>query len=76
MASSVYTTPLLQDVDSEEEHISDEPNKNDHNHLLSHVDFRDRYNMGYLIFYLLGIATSVPWNFYVTANDVRKYFKA
>lgn len=72
MAFSVNTTPLLQDVDGEEQ-ISDEFTK-DNNHLLSHVDFKDRYNMGYIIFYLLGIATLLPWNFYVTANDVSKQF--
>lgn len=30
----------------------------------------DRYNYTYTVFYLLGIATMTPWNFFVTAEDV------
>lgn len=30
----------------------------------------DRYNFTYAVFYLLGIATMTPWNFFVTAEDV------
>uniref|UniRef100_A0A0K8UG48 Equilibrative nucleoside transporter 1 n=1 Tax=Bactrocera latifrons TaxID=174628 RepID=A0A0K8UG48_BACLA len=30
----------------------------------------DRYNYTYAVFYLLGIATMTPWNFFVTADDV------
>lgn len=70
MDCSVNTTPLLQDIDSEDEHITNEiPNGNDKS-LFNPLECSDRYNMGYLIFYLLGIATLLPWNFYVTANDV------
>nr|XP_014093599.1 equilibrative nucleoside transporter 1 [Bactrocera oleae] len=29
----------------------------------------DRYNYTYTVFYLLGIATMTPWNFFVTAED-------
>lgn len=75
MAYSVNTTPLLQDIDSGDEQINEElPNKNDNEPLFNPVDFRDRYNMGYIIFYLLGVATLLPWNFYVTANDVSMKF--
>lgn len=71
-AYSINTTPLLEDVDSEDGH-SDDVNKDDGKHFVSPVDFRDKYNMGYIIFYLLGVATLIPWNFYVTANDVCIY---
>lgn len=30
----------------------------------------DRWNFTYLVFYLLGIATMTPWNFFITAEDV------
>lgn len=38
----------------------------------------DRWNYTYLVFYLLGIATMTPWNFFITAEDVSyilNYFK-
>ncbi|XP_033610781.1 equilibrative nucleoside transporter 1 isoform X2 [Cryptotermes secundus] len=28
-----------------------------------------RYNLAYLIFYLLGMTTLLPWNFFITADD-------
>lgn len=74
MASSTHNAPLLDYVDDGEEHINNESSKDDHQ-LLRPVDFSDRYNMGYIIFYLIGIATLLPWNFYVTANDVSKWLK-
>ncbi|XP_055386428.1 equilibrative nucleoside transporter 3 [Condylostylus longicornis] len=33
----------------------------------------DRFNYNYLVFYLLGIATMCPWNFFVTAEDYWMY---
>lgn len=30
----------------------------------------DKYYMCYFIFYLLGITTLLPWNFFITADDV------
>lgn len=70
MAYSVNTTPLLQESDSGDEYITDEVGTRDDKPLFQPLEPKDRYNMGYLIFYLLGIATLLPWNFYVTANDV------
>lgn len=72
MDYSVNTTPLLQDLDSEDEYTTDEVFNKENKPSLNDLECRDRYNMGYLIFYLLGIATLLPWNFYVTANDVSK----
>lgn len=72
MAYSVNTTPLLQDLDSEDEEITDEVSNRDDILLFKPLEPKDRYYMGYIIFYLLGIATLLPWNFYVTANDVSK----
>ncbi|XP_011502781.1 PREDICTED: equilibrative nucleoside transporter 1 [Ceratosolen solmsi marchali] len=33
----------------------------------------DRYNIAYIIFYLLGISTLIPWNFFITADDYWMY---
>lgn len=33
---------------------------------------KDRYSFNYIIFYLLGMTTLLPWNFFITASDVRK----
>lgn len=30
----------------------------------------DKYNYNYIVFYLLGMTTLLPWNFFVTAEDV------
>lgn len=74
MAYSVNTTPLLQDVidsdSGDDRGIDQEGASNDDKPLFKPLEPRDKYHMGYLIFYLLGIATLLPWNFYVTADDV------
>lgn len=31
---------------------------------------KDRYSFNYIIFYLLGMTTLLPWNFFITASDV------
>lgn len=31
---------------------------------------RDRFNFNYIVFYLLGMTTLLPWNFFITAEDV------
>lgn len=30
----------------------------------------DKYNFNYIIFYLMGMTTLLPWNFFITAEDV------
>lgn len=34
----------------------------------------DRYRIVYILFYLFGITSLVPWNFLITANDVSTFF--
>ncbi|CAH2236668.1 jg20887 [Pararge aegeria aegeria] len=34
---------------------------------------RDRYRIVYILFYLFGISSLVPWNFLITANDYWMY---
>lgn len=73
MAYSVNTTPLLEGYDSD---IEDERQANqevavrDDKPLFKPLEPKDKYYMSFLIFYLLGIVTLLPWNFYVTADDV------
>lgn len=33
---------------------------------------RDNYSIVYILFYLFGITSLVPWNFVITANDVSR----
>lgn len=39
--------------------------------LISHNVPKDEYNFNYIIFYLMGIASVVPWCFIISAGDVR-----
>lgn len=34
---------------------------------------RDKYNVVYILFYLFGVTSLVPWNFLITANDYWMY---
>lgn len=73
MAYSVNTTPLLEGYDSDNEderQITPEVAVRDDKPLFKPLEPKDKYYMSYLIFYLLGIVTLLPWNFYVTADDV------
>ncbi|KAJ8946508.1 hypothetical protein NQ318_004643 [Aromia moschata] len=77
MAYSVNTTPLLQEYDSEnEDERQIQPNTaviNDKPLFFKPLEPRDRYYMSFFIFYLLGVVTLLPWNFYVTADDYWMY---
>lgn len=33
----------------------------------------DRFSVTYMVFYLLGMTTLLPWNFFITAEDVSAY---
>lgn len=77
MAHSINTTPLLQEVDSsdnENEDITETPDDSvvvrDSKSLFKSAEPRDKYYMAYIIFYLLGMVTLLPWNFFITADDV------
>lgn len=38
--------------------------------ILENCEPKDRYCIVYILFYLFGITSLVPWNFLITANDV------
>ncbi|KAB0799599.1 hypothetical protein PPYR_07479 [Photinus pyralis] len=69
--------PISSDTD-EEVHI---PNINDDRivavkddePLFKPQEPRDKYNIVFFIFYLLGMTTLLPWNFFITANDYWMY---
>lgn len=74
----VNPRPLLQETDSEsnDEHsevvLSNAGTSNDTSPLFKPHEPADKYYMCYVIFYLLGITTLLPWNFFITADDVSK----
>jgi equilibrative nucleoside transporter 1/2/3 len=39
-------------------------------HATHHSEPVDKYNFAYFVFYLLGMATLLPWNFFITAEEV------
>lgn len=77
--------PLLEHSDasgSDAEYIENSINRHendDHvivgddekNLITKRIAPHDKYNFTYMIFYLIGITTMVPWNFCLTAEDVR-----
>lgn len=87
MDYSVNTRPLLQQSESEsdfEDEVLEANRCGDHqdDHVVVTKDLKpffkirepsDRYNLAYLIFYLLGMTTLLPWNFFITADDYWMY---
>ncbi|XP_015117621.1 equilibrative nucleoside transporter 2 isoform X1 [Diachasma alloeum] len=77
MAYSINRRPLLGGSDSEfEDDIETEMDDAsvsvpDQKHLLPLP--RDRYNLAYIVFYLLGINTLIPWAFFITADEYWMY---
>lgn len=72
MASSINTVPLLQEDDSDNEN-PESLALGDNIPLYKPLEPKDKFYTVYFIFYLLGIVTILPWNFYITANDYWMY---
>lgn len=79
----VNTQPLLENSDWESDNEEEIKISNYHNEdhhvvpvrtekpLFKPQEPKDKYFMAYFIFYLLGMTTLLPWNFFITADDVR-----
>lgn len=74
------TRPLLQESDSDTESVDLRTQSyqeciviKDTKPLFRPAEPRDKYYMAYLIFYLLGMTTLLPWNFFITADDYWMY---
>lgn len=74
------TRPLLQESDSDTESVDLRTQSyqeciviKDTKPLFRPAEPRDKYYMAYLIFYLLGMTTLLPWNFFITADDVNVF---
>ncbi|XP_049939857.1 equilibrative nucleoside transporter 3 [Schistocerca serialis cubense] len=86
MEYSVNTRPLLQQSESESDFDDGAATKNhpaeDDDHVVVTDDVKplfkvrepcDRFNLAYVIFYLLGMTTLLPWCFFITADDYWMY---
>lgn len=78
---STHSQPLLQEnSESDAEHIGDGNIHGRDDSLIDDLDKEllrggqnephDKYNFNYIIFYLMGMTTLLPWNFFITAEDV------
>ncbi|XP_020285333.1 equilibrative nucleoside transporter 1 [Pseudomyrmex gracilis] len=80
MAYSINRRPLLggasdsefeDDLETEvDEHNVSVPDKEP---FLKSFEPHDKYNIAYIVFYLLGINTLIPWSFFITADDYWMY---
>ncbi|KAG7213809.1 hypothetical protein KM043_003025 [Ampulex compressa] len=80
MSRSINRRPLLGGAsDSEfEDDLETEVDDtgicaSDEKPFLKHHGPHDKYNLAYIVFYLLGINTLIPWSFFITADDYWMY---
>ena len=80
--------PLLEHENENSEMSDEEPrNSQDLSYVSVNVNEKqsqpvDRYHITYIVFYLIGMTTLLPWNFFITAEEVifnlpvlEEYFK-
>lgn len=67
---STNATPLLQGCDSDNEESASLVHSCDDKPLFKTPEPKDKYRVVFIIFYLIGMTTLLPWNFFVTADDV------
>ena len=75
-------TPAEEHEDVHDQSLVGSPSSEEHESLLGH-DRRptsssssgpsDRYHAVYLVFYLLGMATLLPWNFFISVSSFWDY---
>lgn len=80
--ASKHSQPLLQETsESEAENCEgDVINDGNDDSITNNLDKEllrsgqnaphDKYSFNYIIFYLMGMTTLLPWNFFITAEDV------
>ncbi|XP_053978971.1 equilibrative nucleoside transporter 3 [Hylaeus anthracinus] len=80
MSYSINRQPLLGGASDSEfeddlETEVDDPNISvpDEKPFFKQYEPCDRYNLAYIVFYLLGINTLIPWSFFITADDYWMY---
>ncbi|XP_050478030.1 equilibrative nucleoside transporter 3 [Bombus huntii] len=80
MSYSINRRPLLEGVSDSEfeddlETEADDPNISvpDEKPFLNQYEPSDKYNLAYIVFYVLGINTLIPWSFFITADDYWLY---
>ncbi|XP_076672350.1 equilibrative nucleoside transporter 1 [Andrena cerasifolii] len=80
MAYSINRRPLLGGASDSEfeddlETEVDDPSISvpDEKPFFKQYEPRDKYKLAYIVFYLLGINTLIPWSFFITADDYWMY---
>ncbi|XP_032665983.1 equilibrative nucleoside transporter 3 isoform X1 [Odontomachus brunneus] len=66
-SDSEFEGDLETEVDDPHTVISDEKP------FLKPYEPHDKYNLAYIVFYLLGVNTLIPWSFFMTADDYWMY---
>ncbi|EFN81093.1 equilibrative nucleoside transporter 3 isoform X2 [Harpegnathos saltator] len=66
-SDSEFEGDLETEVDDPHTVISDEKP------FLKPYEPHDKYNLAYIVFYLLGVNTLIPWSFFITADDYWMY---
>lgn len=80
MSYSINRRPLLGSASDSEfeddlETEADDPNISipDEKPFFKQYEPYDKYNLAYIVFYVLGINTLIPWSFFITADDYWMY---
>lgn len=76
---STNATPLLQRGDSSDDNDDSLSQSQietfpDDQPIFKSSEPRDKYSVAFLIFYFIGMTTLLPWNFFITADNVSAYF--
>ncbi len=80
-SSTHHSQPLLQDnSDNSDDGQDDDVRDQEDDTITETLDKEllrggqsaphDKYSFNYIIFYLMGMTTLLPWNFFITAEDV------
>lgn len=75
LPGSINNDPNIENEEEINDYSEDRELVNDScsTKVLESVEPRDSYCIVYILFYLFGITSLVPWNFLITANDVSSF---